>query len=125
VQPEVVFFPVEGLGVSHRWLVFRRYTTVQRLTVTGIPAGAALVMRCRGGGCPFAARTLTFPTAEARRKLAKRFAGRRLRPGARIDLRITAPGWVGRIVRFTIRDEKAPKVRVRCLPPGATEPTRC
>ncbi|HZB77752.1 MAG TPA: hypothetical protein VE526_16095 [Solirubrobacteraceae bacterium] len=42
-----------------------------------------------------------------------------------IHLRITAPGWVGRVVQFTVRDEKAPRVRVRCLLPGETTPSRC
>jgi hypothetical protein len=51
--------------------------------------------------------------------------GRRIRVGATLEVRITRPDMIGKIVRFKIRRSKIPSKQTRCLPPGATAPLRC
>ena len=48
------------------------------------------------------------------------FKGARLKLVARIEIRVTAPGSVGKVVRYTIRKRKLPGVKVLCLPPGGS-----
>jgi hypothetical protein len=49
----------------------------------------------------------------------------RLRSGAVIAIRVTAPNATGRYVRYRMRTNKLPRRTLRCLPPGSTKPTRC
>ena len=49
----------------------------------------------------------------------------RLRSGAVIAIRVTAPNATGRYIRYEARRNKLPKVTLRCLPPGSTKPVRC
>jgi hypothetical protein len=49
-----------------------------------------------------------------------------LRSGAVIEVRVTAAGYLGKVVRYTVRAGRLPSSRVRCLAPGARKPTaRC
>ena len=50
---------------------------------------------------------------------------RKFRAGQRLDLRITAKGFVGKVVRYDLKKSKVPKRKQRCLPPGVTKPRRC
>jgi hypothetical protein len=84
-------------GVNASWLVRERYTKVARLVVEDVPAGAQVSVN---------GKSVTVIGAKA--YLTKRFKGRKLRPGRKIVLRITAPGMVGRTVTFTIRSRKLP-----------------
>ena len=51
--------------------------------------------------------------------------GRRIRVGATLEVRVTRPDMIGKIVRFKVRPSKIPSKRTRCLPPGARAPVRC
>jgi hypothetical protein len=61
----------------------------------------------------------------ARTAATRRFLrGRRIRAGARIEVRITSPGKIGQYVRFDIaRGRPKPKIR-RCLEPFSRRPQR-
>lgn len=112
--------------VSHAWQAGRRSTRVVRLRVRDAPPGATVALRCakRGHHCK---------VRRARRTVGSRgslsatsmLRYRRLRVGAIIEIRVTAPNATGRVIRFTIRRRKIPAVRTRCLPPGASRPVRC
>ncbi len=101
----------------------RRATVLTRLRVRGAPAGAELELRCDGRGCRRARERVRLEDGAAR--LTARFAGRRLRPGTVVELRITAPGRIGRVERLVVRRRKDPRRTVLCLPPGAARPQRC
>ena len=59
-------------------------------------------------------------------KNVKRFVGkRRLRPKARLEVRVLRADSIAKVVRFTIRKGKLPKTALRCLPPGERRPERC
>jgi hypothetical protein len=55
------------------------------------------------------------------RKLLKR----RLKAGAVLEVRLTAPNAIGRVIRFRMRKGRLPKRSNLCLPPGAATPGRC
>ena len=120
---DVVYFPRDGAKVQHKWLALKRYTRVRKLTVRGLQRGATLVVRCRGRGCPFRRKSRVLREGGTA-ALAKWFAHRRLRPGTMIEVRIAAPGEVAKIVRFTMRTRRLPRVTTLCAPTGA-RPARC
>jgi hypothetical protein len=102
-------------------------TRIDRIYAQRIPAGSRIVMTCRGGGCP-AKRKLRprrVRRATNRINLDGALRGRKLRPGARIALRITKPGSVGAAAVWTMRARRAPKRQDRCLRPGASRLVAC
>jgi hypothetical protein len=110
--------------VVGRWGLGRRVTTVFELAVKRIPAGGKVEVRCHGKGCPFARRVIA--PAGGTAPLTKLFANRKLRRGTVVEVRVTAPGMVGKVVRYTMRTRrKLPRTAPLCLPPGATKPVAC
>jgi len=91
-----------------------------RLSVREAPAAATLELRCAGRGCP--RRRITRRGASANFAPALRRA--RLRVGTVVEVRVTAPGAIGRVVRFTVAKQRV-RVATLCLAPGATAPARC
>jgi hypothetical protein len=87
-----------------RFRVRATHTRVKRLAVVGAEPGTRVVLRCRGRGCPRSRSVTGSGTINL-----KRFVRRaRLRPGAVLVVRILEPGATGRVVRFRIRDDRAP-----------------
>ena len=109
--------------VRNRWLVKRRSTKVTGFSVSGAPSGARVTVTCAGKGCPFAKRSRQVP-ANGKVGFTGALEGHRLKPGAVIEIRITAPGWIGKVVRYTVRSGKLPKATTLCLAPGASKPAR-
>jgi hypothetical protein len=107
--------------VSNSFASTRSSTRVARLRVTEAPAGATISVTCSGKRCP-KPRTVA-ANAQGKATLTGMFK-RRLRPGARIDVAISAPNTVGKVVRFTIRRGHTPRTQTLCLPPGG-KPGRC
>jgi hypothetical protein len=114
--------------VSHAETVFRGRTRFTRLVVRRVPRGARVELRCRGGarrGCPQRLRrtraTARGGTASFTRKLRRV----RLRSGARLEVRVTRPGTIGKLVRLEARARRLPLSSTLCLTPGATRGTEC
>jgi hypothetical protein len=81
------------------------------------PKGATVRVRCRPGCAPQAkmARTVRFPTLK----------GKVLRRGAKLEILVTKPKTIGRLIRYTIRPGNFKK-RTFCLEPGSLKPrTSC
>jgi len=111
--------------VRNRWLVKRRVTKVTAFSVSGAPAGGRVTVTCEGKGCPFAKRSRQVPP-NGKVGFTGALDGHRLKPGAVIEVRITARGWIGKVVRYTVRKGKLPKAETLCLAAGASKPaTRC
>jgi len=93
--------------VDARWSVHRTYTRVTRFAIHK-PAGAIVHVRCRGKGCPVR-------------------VGSKLRPGARVDVRVEVQyqPLIGRVFQYRIRAGRPPAFVARCLPPGALSPQPC
>jgi hypothetical protein len=100
-----------------------RGVRVSRLTVLG-PRGAHIAVRCRGGGCPHRLLRRVVPS-KGPRLVRVRVLRHTLRPGARIEIRVTKAGFTGKYTRFLVRSHGAPRRSDRCLPPGATTPKEC
>src|SRR4051812_44413982 len=111
-------------AVSFNWTSTRRWTLNDRLSVRDVPAGAAVELRCSGHGCPGKRKTVTV-SKSARANVHKLLRRRHLRPGARLELRITRADMIGKVVRFHVRRGRTPSWKVLCLPPGAAAPARC
>jgi hypothetical protein len=111
------------------------YTQIRALVVNGVPARATVIVKCHGGGCPFAHRRLVL--ARMRRcgpktsgmclthgsfNLTPGFATRRLAVGTQITIVIGRAQWIGKYYAFTVRARRAPRISISCLAPGATKP---
>ena len=109
-------------GVTNDWLVLGARTRVRELRVRDAPRNARVQVRCKGRRCPFRVRrTAVRPNGSA--KLG-RFFKRPLRPGMTIEVRITAPYSIGKVVRYKIRRGALPSDVTRCLRPGESKPRR-
>lgn len=96
-------------------------TTFTRLTIRQLTDGATLRVTCRGRGCPKGTRL----ARKGSRWTPRALVGRRLGPGATVELRATKPGTTGRVVRLHTHAGRAPSTVDLCLPPGAKRPAAC
>ena len=123
-QPPLVVVPVRILSpVRAFWVQYRRYVVLRRLRIAEIPAGAAVEVRCRGRGCPF--RRRAFPVRDGRANPSVAVRKGHLRHGTALQVRITRPDAIGKVVKYVVPRRGLPQGRVRCLPPGATKPIAC
>jgi Ca2+-binding RTX toxin-like protein len=99
-------------------------THVDKLVVRRIPRNGSVEVRCRGGGCPFATNRTRLRSGENRVALTGLFRGHDLRAGATVEVRVTAPGAIGKVARFRMRRNAAPHVSQLCLLPGSTTPRK-
>jgi Ca2+-binding RTX toxin-like protein len=115
--------------VGNFWVVKREpsgktFTQPTRLEVIDIsPADAKVTVNCSGSGCPFKSKTFT----PKRKKvgLLSSFGRRKLRPGTKIVILVTANDALGRYISYTMRPTSTPK-RVRaCVLPGDSAPSSC
>jgi hypothetical protein len=116
-------FPRVGVDVSDAWDATGGAARVARMELDGVKAGTAVKMRCAGKGCAFKRRTVRAGKGRTL-DLRKALKGTRLRKGAVLELRITRPGTVGSVIRFTGRRRGIPSRRDLCLPPGG-KPGAC
>ena len=88
-----------------------------------VPAGGKVELRCSGPGCSFRARAAKLSKGSA--NLAK-LLKRRLRAKAVLEIRVTAPDFIGKTTRFTMRDQgRQPKKTTLCIAPGSSKTARC
>lgn len=106
-------FPVLTIagGFNRRGARFTRF-------VVDAPAAARVGVTCAGRGCPFARRTFRPGRIAALER-------RRLRPGARITVRVTQPGFIGKYTSIVVRRGQVPRRTDRCLRPGSTKASAC
>ena len=118
--------------VTNNWLAFPTFTKANRLAVNSIPANGRVKVQCKTKkkkqqkkGCPYKSKTFKNATAKSKLNLVKPFKKKKLRPGTKVTITITATGFVGKEFRYTMLKGKAPKPpRKRCIPPGK-KPGKC
>jgi Putative metal-binding motif len=110
--------------VASTWVAFRRVTRVVRLLVRDAPPGATVTVGCLVKRCKLRRRAVVVG-ANGRASLARLFRRRRLRVRTVVEVRITYPNTIGKVVRYRIRPRRVPPSRTLCLPPGATKPAGC
>ena len=103
-----------------------QFTLLRSLVVRNAPAGARIVLRCEGAGCPFdRARRMTVRRALAKIVLHRGFGRARLRPGTRLRLSITARETIGRTYTYAVKRAALPESRIVCRAPGAKRGRAC
>jgi 6-phosphogluconolactonase (cycloisomerase 2 family) len=119
--------------IRNRWAAGPRRTRIIQLRARFVPGNATVEVRCSAPkrlgrrACPFKRKSAR-PKADGATVDLRLLFGRhdRLRVGVRVQIRITAPGAIGKVVTYTMRRSKLPKSVARCLPVGATKPaTTC
>jgi hypothetical protein len=96
------------------------------LDVLRAPAGSKIVVTCKGKGCRKKRIVKRVRRAQRRVPLAKLMRRNgRLRPKTVVEIRVTAPGKIGKVFRFRIRPFNRPARTTRCLRPGAKRTTAC
>ena len=108
-----------GLGgvVRNAWAPFGRRTVNRTLTARDLPNGTRIEVRCSGPGCPFR-RVVRRVRGGRSVRLHGAFGNRALGRGARVEVRLTRAGRIGRVLRFRIGAPGTPSVDFKCLPPG-------
>jgi hypothetical protein len=125
-------YPRVTATVSTAGAVTSTTTFFTRLLIRQIPAGGKVELRCSGGErrCPFKAKRLKVSSKRTANGLSvlrksKRKRGLAFKPGARLEVRITAPAAIGKVVRYKIVRRRFPVGKTLCLAPGATKPAAC
>jgi hypothetical protein len=108
-----------GLGgvLRNAWAAAGRRTVNRTLTAREFPRGTRIELRCRGAGCGFR-RVVRKVTSRRPVSLHRHFGARSLGRGARVEVRLTRSGRIGRVLRFKIGAPGTPSVDFKCLPPG-------
>ena len=101
----------------------RGRVAVTRLVIDAMPADSHLQLTCTGAGCPRNSYSVTITKPVQRLDITKRLRGAKLRKGARVELTLSRPGYVGTVVRWTIGPPT--RVAILCLAPGAKKPATC
>jgi hypothetical protein len=120
-------FPRVAANASLATLFGRGFTQLSTLKVSGLERGDAVKLSCTGRGCRRSLKaTLQIKRRTRLLDLSKRVAGVRLRKRARLDVRISHPGFITHILRFTVvRFGAVPRRTELCQPPGAARPATC
>jgi hypothetical protein len=100
--------PFVNSSVMSGFRLVGRFTVFRQLVLKRVPAGATITVTCKGSRCP--ARSLR-RHGRGTVRLAK-FARRKLRPGTRLTIQVTKPGFIGKRFVFTIRRGKAPTLAI-------------
>ena len=111
--------------IVNRWAVFQTYTELRKLGVRRAGGKATVVVLCRGGGCPYARRSVALKRPSKLLSLGKPFRGRRLEPGGVVEVRVLRKDRIAKVVRYRVRDKQVPKSTTLCLAPGAKKPKEC
>jgi hypothetical protein len=115
--------------VKISWGVNSTRTFLIKLKIPKVPKGGKAQLTCKGKKCPFKKvsskkRRKGTITLFRNVKLSKvqTMKKRTFRPGQRVELRITAPGYIGKVVRYQLKRDKIPVGKELCLPVGAKKP---
>jgi hypothetical protein len=95
--------------------------TIVRMLQVRAPAGALVLVRCRGTSCPVKR------VKKVARKARLRFAAfeQELRPGVVLEVFVRRGEWIGKYTRFAIRRNGFPKRTDACLRPGTSQRIAC
>jgi hypothetical protein len=99
--------PPSLVKLQAHWKVTGRSTTVKKLLLEQIPAGAKVRVSCSGSGCPFKSKKAK--VSKGRADLTGLFGEHELHPGDLIKLRIEA-GTATQLIEIKIRAGKTPKI---------------
>ena len=113
----VPFASITGL-VGNLWRGSGARTVNVKLTAKDFPKGTTIRVRCTGSGCRSGTFTRRVTRSRSTVNLHRAFGNRRLGRGARVEVRFTRAGRIGRVQRFRIGSPGVPSVDFLCQPPG-------
>jgi WD40 repeat protein len=103
-------------------LAFPKFTKLVNLSAKNLQAGSTVLVTCKTKkkkqqkkGCPYKSKRFTTSGARESLNLRKPFKKKKVPVGTKIAITITAPGFLGKRITYTIRARKLPKSRVQCL----------
>ena len=97
-------------SVTINYLSYSAATRSSARCVSSRAAGSTVTVRCKGRKCPAKA-IHKKRHGIVKAKLAK-FANKKLRPGTKLTIRVTKPGFIGKQFVILIRKNKAPKLTI-------------
>ena len=135
----VAIAPVAGPPATPRvespvlvlWGVAKKRIYLLRLKITKVPKGGKVELRCKGRKCPYKRKSskrrrkgaiTIFKEIKPTKVVGKR--KRSFRAGQRLQLRVTAPGHIGKVVKYRLRKGRIPSGRNFCLPLGEKTPKK-
>jgi len=120
-------FPQVIANATLATLFADRYTRLKTLKVSDLEPGDSVTVSCTGHGCKRKMRSTTAVKKKTRTlDLSRTIRGAHLKKGATIEVRVSHPGFIARIIRFTIKRYHDVPVRTAlCQAPDARKPTRC
>ena len=111
-------------SVRNKWSAFADHSEVTALAMTRAPKGAKGQIRCLGSGCRFKKKTVRRRGQAIDFLKALKGAQRSFGVGQTIEVRVTANGYIGKVVRYQIQPLKIPSGKTLCIPIGKTAPKR-
>ena len=114
--------------ISSRFDAARTFTRTRRLVLNDVPAGATVKVTCKPKrrdrrSCPFKTKSFR-PSRTGTVVLTRSFSKRRLAVGTTVELRITAPGAIGKVFLLKVRRARVPQQTTSCIPVGSTKAQR-
>jgi hypothetical protein len=118
--------------VQNSWGRLGKNFFLLRLKIIAPPKGSAAQIRCKGRKCPFQSRRFTkfkkgnivmYKLLGPKKAVKKK--NRHFRAKQVVQVRVTAPGYIGKVVKFKLKRGRNPVGKVLCLPPGAAKPSKC
>jgi DNA-binding beta-propeller fold protein YncE len=103
---------------AHFWQSFSDHTDVVRLRVNKVPKRAKGRIRCLGSGCNFKSKTVKRKSKSIDFLKALSGSDRSFSPGQVVEIRVTAPFYVGMQTRWRIGSRAVPERTTRCVPVG-------
>lgn len=119
--PVTVLTPTFSPLVTGRYNLRARRTRFTALSVRNVPAGAKVVITCKGGkrkGCPYKKKTYT-EFAKGRVDAIRSFRKKRLKAKAVVTVTVTSAAGERKITKWTMRSTKLPRRADSCAPAGA------
>jgi alpha-tubulin suppressor-like RCC1 family protein len=109
--------------IDYFWNFGATYTTVGNLNASQLSPSWHVALTCHGGGCPLSHVALKIHGGRASATSALR--GAHLRPGAVLQLAISAPNSVTEVLRFVIAPGHLPRTSALCQTPTQHAPGAC
>ena len=100
----------------------RRSTVFTSFSVSNVPPGSTVAVRCKGKRCPKAVTRRNVGGTINLRSFVRR---RKFAVNNTIEVRITRDTYRGVVKTLKIRSRKKPLLTTRCLAPGAVTPAPC
>jgi hypothetical protein len=110
--------PIPG-SVGNLWAASGAGTRNLRLVARQFPARTVIRVSCSGGGCFKGTKRRTVRSRTRPVNLHSILGSRTLRRGARVTVRFTLSGRLGRVLIFRIATPGVPNVDFKCQAPGA------